>query len=418
MPKATLTTKTAVDAIPFLQQGQTIYWDTALTGFGVRVGAREKTFILERRVKGNPKPVRVTLGRVGQITVQKARQDAEQLIGEIVGGTDPVARKRDQTGDGITLRQAWVLHQHAMKKKSGSKTTLDDYQAKIDCHMSEWIDRQLIDITRPMVTALHIKIGDTNGNPYMANGVMRVLRAIWNRARKPHPDLPESPTRAIDFYEEKGRTAVITDWPAWWEGVQKIASPVRRDFYIWLAFSGCRAGETMSMEVENFDAKNGVFFYPITKTKSFEMPLSKFMVELLQKRIEGNAEEFGKDCPWIFPSPTSASGHLEEEKLTAAEPKLFNEHWSPHTLRHSWITNSDQKVKISDIHQRLLTNHKLKKAKNGDSHSGYIHPDLDDLRKSQQRMTDFILAKISPKPTKGKKRSGNNVAPFTNPEAA
>jgi hypothetical protein len=26
---------------------------------------------------------------------------------------------------------------------------------------------------------------------------------------------------------------------------------------------------------------------------------------------------------WVFPSPTSASGHLEEEKLTAAEPKLF-----------------------------------------------------------------------------------------------
>jgi integrase len=404
MPKTSLTTKTAVDAIPLQDQGQTIYWDTGLTGFGVRVGAREKTFILERRVRGNPKPVRVTLGRVGQITLQKARDDAKQLIGEIIGGTDPVARKRDQTGDGITLRQAWALHQHAMKKKNGSKATLDDYQAKIDCHMSDWLDRQLIDITRPMVTDLHTKIGEKNGNPYMANGVIRVMRAIWNRARKTYPDLPESPTRAVDFYQEESRTSVIENWVAWWDGVQKILSPVRRDFYIWLAFSGCRAGETMTMKVENFDAKKGVFFYPITKTKSFEMPLSNFMVELLQNRIDGNKAEFGKDCPWIFPSPTSASGHLEEEKLTAAEPKLFKQHWSPHTLRHSWITNADQKVKISDAHQRALTNHKPRRSNNGDAHAGYIHPDIDDLRESQQRMTDYLLAQIKPKPNKGKKR--------------
>jgi integrase len=416
MPKVTLLTKGAVDDIPFSAKGQTIHYCTDLSGFGVLAGARKKTFIIERRVNGKTR--RVTIGRVGEISLQKARQDAEQLIGEMVGGTDPVARKRDQTGDGITLRQAWVLHQHAMKKKNGSKTTLDDYQTKLDCHMAEWLDRQLIDITRAMVTALHIKIGDTNGNPYMANGVMRVLRAIWNRARKPHPDLPESPTRAVDFYEEKGRTAVITDWPAWWQGVHKITSAARRDFYIWLALSGCRAGETMSMEVEHFDAKKALFLYPITKTESFELPLSKFMVTLIQKRIEGNAAEFGKDCPWIFPSATSASGHLEEEKLTAAEPKFFKQHWSPHTLRHSWITNADQKVKISDAHQRLLTNHALKRAKTGDAHSGYIHPDLDDLRKSQQRMTDFILAKINPKPTKGKKRSGNNVVPFATPKAA
>lgn len=411
MPKATLTTKGAVDAIPFSDQGQTIHFCTELSGFGVLAGARQKTFILERRVNGKTR--RVTIGRVGEITLQKARQDAQQLIGEMVGGSDPVARKRDQTGEGITLRQAWELHKAAMKKKSRSQATFDDYQIKLDCHMSDWLDRPLIEITRPMVSALHTKIGETNNNPYMANGCMRVLRAIWNRARKVYPDLPESPTRAIDFYDEKGRDNVIKNWPAWWAGVQQIVSPVRRAFYIWLAFSGCRAGETMSMAVGNFDAKRGVFKYPITKTVAFEMPLSDFQIGLLQDCIQQNVKEFGADCPWIFPSVTAGSGHLEEEKLNASEDKLFTEYWTPHTLRHSWITNADQKVKISDVHQRLLTNHKLKKASNGDSHAGYIHPDLDDLRESQQRMTDYLLAQIKPKPGRAKKRSGgNNVVAF------
>ena len=47
----------------------------------------------------------VTLGRVGEITVQKAIRDAKQLIGEMVGGIDPVARERDQTAGGMTLRE-------------------------------------------------------------------------------------------------------------------------------------------------------------------------------------------------------------------------------------------------------------------------------------------------------------------------
>ena len=144
--------------------------------------------------------------------------------------------------------------------------------------------------------------------------------------------------------------------------------------------------------------------FPITKTVAFELPLSDFMVELLRNRIAENAEEFGANCRWVFPSATQQSGHLEEEKLTAAEPKLFTaELVAAYAAASAGSPLADQKVKISDSHQRMLTNHKPKRAKNGDAHSGYIHPDLDDLRHSQQAMTDYLLAQIKPtKPGKGK----------------
>jgi hypothetical protein len=406
MPKATLTTKAAVTAIPHPETGQTIHWDTELTGFGVLVGARQKTFILERRVNGKPR--RITLGRVGEITVQKARQDAEQLVGEITGGTDPVLRKRAQTAGGMTLGQAWELYQQALKKLNRSPATLNDYQSKVDCHLSDWLEKPLVEITPEMCNKRHTKIGENHG-PYMANGTMRVLRAIWRRTRRQHRELPETPATNVDFYPETGRTNVITDWLAWWSGIQQIVNPIRRDFYVWLAFSGCRAGETMEMEVKNLDLEGGIAKYPITKTTAFEMPLSNFQIELLRNRIAGNAEEFGADCRWVFPSVTAASGHLEEAKLIKSEPKLFTEKWSPHTLRHSWITLADQKVKIPDSHARALVNHRPKRAKHTDAHAGYIHADLDDLRHSQQAMTDYLLAQIAPKPGKGKKRDDNVV---------
>jgi len=57
-----------------------------VTGFCVRAGTQTKTFYLWKRVHGSKQPIK--LGRVGQITLQKARQDAQQLIGDMVGGTD------------------------------------------------------------------------------------------------------------------------------------------------------------------------------------------------------------------------------------------------------------------------------------------------------------------------------------------
>ena len=68
----------------------------------------------------------VALGRSGEITVQKAIRDAKQILGEMVGGIDPVARERGRTAGGMTLRQAWELYRQAMKKLGRSPATLRD----------------------------------------------------------------------------------------------------------------------------------------------------------------------------------------------------------------------------------------------------------------------------------------------------
>ena len=45
--------------------------------------------------------------------------------------------------------------------------------------------------------------------------------------------------------------------------------------------------------------------------------------------------------------------------------------------------------------------------------AGYIHPDLDDLRHSQELMTAYLLAQIKPtKPGKGKEKHSDNVVHF------
>ena len=80
-----------------------------------------------------------------------------------------------------------------MKKKDRSPATLEDYQSKIDCHLSDWLDLPLVAITPEIANSCHTKIGEGHGT-YMANGTMRVLRLIWRRVRRQHPELPEAPT--------------------------------------------------------------------------------------------------------------------------------------------------------------------------------------------------------------------------------
>ena len=163
------------------------------------------------------------------------------------------------------------------------------------------------------------------------------------------------------------------------------------------------------MEVKNVDLENGIAKYPITKTMAFEMPLSDFMIELLRNRIAENAEEFGANCRWVFPSATAESGHLEEEKLTeraeAVQAALVAAHAAASVDHHRRSEGENLRQPPARVDQPQAEARQERRC------AQRLHPSghFDDLRHSQQAMTDYLLAQIEPKPGKGKKHSGNVV---------
>ena len=397
MPSALLTTKKMLDKLPHPKEGQQLWWDTDLHGFGVRAGVRDKVFILQRDIRGKSR--RVTIGRYGsnpgELTLQQARRKAERIAGEMAAGKDPVEQREHKTGGGITLRQAWKLYEAHLDAKERSPRTKAGYWQHLQCYCSDWLDRPLVEITPELCHQRHVKISRQNGK-YAANGWARALRAVWRRALRQHRGIGVEPTKNVDFNKEKPRETVIKDLPSWWQGVQAIENPIRRDLFIWLLFTGCRSGESKSLRVSQIDFKAGTVHFPKTKTGKFDLPLSDFLLDLLKARrsCEATRAVYG-DSPWVFPGE-SKTGHVVEVKLSAAERKQFAEWWTAHTLRHTWITASAFKVQIPELHSRLLVNHAI--AKKRDAHAGYLHADLDDLRQSQQRMSDYLLNAVTPKP--------------------
>src|SRR6516225_10236584 len=98
-------TQSVVDRLPVPATGQAIYRDKELKGFGLRVtsgGAR--TYIVEKRIGGKVR--RVKIGRADALLAEKARGLAQEFLGTVASGRNPIAEKDAAKAQAITLGEA------------------------------------------------------------------------------------------------------------------------------------------------------------------------------------------------------------------------------------------------------------------------------------------------------------------------
>lgn len=90
--------------------GEYVQGDTQVPGFGVRVRPNgTKVYRVAKRQPGEKRPTRVTLGRVGDITLRAARQEAREAAAALRQGVDVNAEKRQALERRRRERQAAVL---------------------------------------------------------------------------------------------------------------------------------------------------------------------------------------------------------------------------------------------------------------------------------------------------------------------
>ena len=100
MPRIRLT-KGAIDALPTLAS-DVLYWDAALSGFGVKVTPKgRKVFLVIYRTGGAGSRLRkYTIGPYGRVTLHQARLAAQKVFSAKVEGRDLAAEKREADGGG------------------------------------------------------------------------------------------------------------------------------------------------------------------------------------------------------------------------------------------------------------------------------------------------------------------------------
>lgn len=375
--------QSSIDALPLVQPNdkkrQRLYFDADLKGFGICVGAKAKTFFVQRDLNG--RTVRTTIGRHGVYTVKQASDAARELLMQMGKGINPNREKKKPGA--VTYGDALDAHMKSNKKRS--QRTLDDYRYLSDQYLSNWLPRPLSEITRAECRERHKKIGTDNG-PYVANHAFRVFRAVYNSALKVHEDLGVNPAIAVDWYPEKRRKAAIpsAQLADWYRAINGVSNPIRRDWHLFVLFSGLRRSDAEGVRWEHVDFANKVLLIPMPKSQApFHLPLSDYLVDLLKRRKEcKHAGTIFPKSEWVFPAE-SESGHIEEPE------KKLDVKFTVHGLRNTFMTVAES-LDISPYAIKMLVNHSLPDKQ--DVTAGYISAEVERLRKPMQDVTDRLRA--------------------------
>lgn len=370
-------TKTTVEAIQQPDSGQLLVWDSELTGFGIRLTVNSRTYIAQARVNGKSR--RVTLGKHGVITADKARKKAIKALAEMTDGTDPREEKKRQQALSVTLRK--VADDYIKDRSKDNKikpSTIKDINRHVDGNFSTWAKMPISSITRDKVVNMHAEISK-RGKAH-ANQAFRYLRALFNYAIPKYrsddkPVILENPVDVLSqlrlWNKIEPREIRIPDnkiGTAWnflnklrYDPAQTKISRTNADLTTFLLLTGTRWNEAASLTWDKVNLDEGWFYLTDTKNStSLYLPLSDQLIQILSARRPATPKITPKNSGYVF-SASSEDKHAIEVRGTMKKlaKAIGLEKLSPHDLRRTFTNVAWKKCRIPLEAVKLLTNHKL-----------------------------------------------------------
>jgi integrase len=291
-----------------------MWWDVdpKATGFGVRsYPGGGKSFFIDYRLEGRQR--RYTIGPFPRWSADAARERAKELRKQIDRGHDPAGIKRERrTAPTVQDLIDRYIEDHLPTKSREEMRVADEKRmlADIAKHLRE--HTKVADVHDGDIRAMHRKIGESigrGGQPrrVRANRILTVASKMFSlslRSREgentPWRNASQgNPCKGIARNHEEGRErffsqaelTAISDALAQYPGV--AADCVRL-----IMLTGCRPGEAMQAEWEEFDKEPGYWIKPSAHTKQrrpHKLPLSPAAIELVDRLRETRK---GK---WVFP---------------------------------------------------------------------------------------------------------------------
>lgn len=445
---------------------QRVYRDSEVKALRLIVGRTAKTFAVDGRVRGKRKliliarhgdhegtqPITIDEVRRRALDIKRRLREGEDVptMGEAKQQREAEAKKAKESEkstvpERITLRASWAIVRDEMTNAGAAKTTLDDYDLKLRVHLGDWLDRPLAEIGRDRagVVARHAALSAMrdrqppresdsrtsprnqhrkvkplpdgsprrlyHGGKASANGTMRVLRAVYNRIARIYGEdqFPPNPVRAVRFNKVKPRKSAFSEatLQAWYAGVLQLRSPVLRDYFLMLLFTGLRKTSAAQIRWKDVDLTRGTLFIPTPKggeERAFTLPISEPMREILERRRKGGtckgalvAEDPGNDflapgSEYVFPGRIAEKRtHLQDVRVADDFPVEF----TPHALRHTFNSIAIA-AGVSDYYIKVLMNHALPTT---DMTALYFTPQFEELRSVQEKVTAKILTALGRK---------------------
>lgn len=347
-------TKRTVDALKGTGK-EFVLWDGELTGFGVRVRqSGSKSFVAVYRTGGRNTPLRrVTIGSVGKIEADKAREEARTIIRQAELGQDRAAEKAKARAEMTFDRVCDLYLAEGCDTKKASTLATD--KGRIERHIKPLLGRKRIgEISRTDVEKFmrDVAAGKTavdektkrrgraivEGGKGTATRTVGLLGGIMSFAvsRQLRTD---NPVRGVKRYaDKKGQTFLSADelrrvGEALLKAEADGANPSAIAIIRLLAFTGARKSEIAGLRWSEIDLERGYLRLGDSKTGAKVIPIGAPAVEVLVgvSSIEGS--------PFVFPASRGEGRFQGVERVwrkirsDAAFPNL-----RLHDLRHSFAS--------------------------------------------------------------------------------
>ena len=295
-------TKRTIEAL-FADGRDTVFWDSELPGFGVRVyRTGRRVYCVQTRGPAGPK--RVTLGRHGEITTDAARRQAAVVIDRIKRGEAPfpVAPEPELTIAGLAER---FLRSNV--EVNCSANTKDRFGRIVCNHILPALGGLAVSaVERRHVIALHDRL---SGMPTQANRTLAVLSAMFRLAEAWDLAPPgRNPCRGVRRYREKPRERFLSR--AEYRRLGRVLAEAERDgsenpsaiaAVRLLLLTGCRRNEILTLQWDDVDRAVGELRLKDSKTGVNFLPMP---VESLQCHTMPNWPYcLGFFVPPSFPTP-------------------------------------------------------------------------------------------------------------------
>lgn len=427
-------------------QKQAFLWCDSVPGLAVRATAasRENKYVFQARVSG--KSMRLVIGNVSVWAIDAAQAEARRLQILIDQGEDPRQVKIEKVAEREAARQAKedLAATLAIQKTRGSITVGEVWDRYIAARTPKWGERTLFDHRKVMLpnrtkgegekaraltagvlaslaplplsalTAERVAEWLEAETPKRATQAalgFRLLRAFinWCNERNEFKEIAAADACARKVSREhlpksKAKSDALQreQLKLWFESVKRIPNPTIAAYLQGLLITGARRNELSSLRWEEVDFQ----WNSLTIRDKIEgertIPLTPYLAGLLRDLQKRNntaptvrrlktLKEAGtpwEPSPWVFSSPTSATGRLEEPSIahrkaisTAGLPAV-----SLHGLRRSFGSLSEWcEVPVGVVAQ--IMGHKP----SATAEKHYRERPLDLLRKWHITIESWIL---------------------------
>lgn len=273
-------------------------WDSEVNGFGMIITpAGCKSLILNYRNADN-RARRKTIGKYGQLTIEKAREIAKELCFRIAKGEDPVEEEglRREQPNFKEVAERFMEEHSAVRNR---EATHNSNRQKLDSMLLPFFGNMKIrSISHRDVVEFMSKHKD---RPIGANRAIGALSSMLSKAEVWQlRDRNTNPCFGIEKYPENKRERFLSEKEfaalelAMQDAERKLTeSPYMLAMLRIMMHTGCRPGEAKNLRWDYIDLENKLIRLPKEATKE-KRPKNLFITPAIEgifkglKRIEGN----------------------------------------------------------------------------------------------------------------------------------